>query len=647
MKKVYVYSAVPPNSKETIKEYGLLSGVEVAKNKEILKLARPTKKSRKEFVKKVEEKAASDRPYSVLGPSVLFTLPDESKITDKHFIKEWGLVPVRINLSKLLKDYPETIIWGAELLPIKDKWRKLSDEAFDRKIEQEYGLTWEEFLEAKSHELTLADVRKYSKKSPKSLWKDYEKVHIGKMYAANVPHAFIITPMGTIPYEYIEFIESRQNPNFDFSGTIIERTKKPPAIVWRSQNSPLNLSFRSQFYIYTYDSIQEDMLLNFYGGTSGYNYEFILNKNIKYFNPYNMLKSIDNAILPIWESPDYDFEDVKAIIQYAESGAIELIHEHYGIDWFDLESGAYSDGRCILRMKIKSVKDLSNEGLAILSLYAEYVNKPLEDLLQDFVSFLELQHFGTGLETHVDDKAFYRALQDLGYQGLYEYEYTDCDSPLNFVILDPSIIEYYKLVLPEDIKRYGSLEKAFKNTKLEKLDYLIYKNPVGIDSCRARVIRLKNRLEEDSQGYTDIEVLEEPFYFVHFTNNEQDIIEEGFLGREQELLDTRHSHDFTLSREGHIFAYRLNAKSLEAAYSELEAMYDEAFAEESDEFEFWEQSPFPLYGQSIIIAQAQKGIEAYHSGNQERQCIIPVACIEESQMIIDDSFLESYGVIVY
>ncbi len=37
MKTVYVYSAVPPNAKETIKEYGLLSGVEVAKNKEILK----------------------------------------------------------------------------------------------------------------------------------------------------------------------------------------------------------------------------------------------------------------------------------------------------------------------------------------------------------------------------------------------------------------------------------------------------------------------------------------------------------------------------------------------------------------------------------------------------------------------------------
>ena len=212
MKTVYVYSAVPPNAKETIKEYGLLSGVEVAKNKEILKLARPTKQSREDFVKKVEATAASDRPYPVLGPSVLFTLPDESKITDKHFIKEWGLIPVRINLSKLVEDYPETIIWGAELLPIKAKEMKLSDEAFDRKIEQEYGLTWEEFLEARSHELTLANVRKYSKMQPKTLWSNYERQHIGKYYAANVPHAFIITPMGYIPYAYVEFMNPRENP---------------------------------------------------------------------------------------------------------------------------------------------------------------------------------------------------------------------------------------------------------------------------------------------------------------------------------------------------------------------------------------------------------------------------------------------------
>ena len=236
MRTVYVYSAVPPNSKGTIEEYGLLSGVEVAKNKEILKLARPTKKSREDLVKKVEATAASDRPYPVLGPSVLFTMPDESKITDKHFIKEWGLIPVRINLSKLMEDYPETMIWGAELLPIKDKWNKLSDEAFDRKIEKEYGLTWEEFLEARSHELTLANVRKYSKMQPKTLWSNYERQSVGKYYAANVPHAFIITPMGNIPYAYVEFMNPRENPLDEYTQTLYHCS--PTVIDKIDPNSP-------------------------------------------------------------------------------------------------------------------------------------------------------------------------------------------------------------------------------------------------------------------------------------------------------------------------------------------------------------------------------------------------------------------------
>ena len=270
MRTVYVYSAVPPNSKGTIEEYGLLSGVEVAKNKEILKLARPTKKSREDFVKKVEATAASDRPYPVLGPSVLFTLPDESKITDKHFIKEWGLIPVRINLSKLMEDYPETIIWGAELLPYKGKWRKLSDEAFDRKIEQEYGLTWEEFLEARSHELTLANVRKYSKMQPKDLWSNYERQYVGKYYAANVPHAFIITPMGNIPYAYVEFMNPRENPLDEYTQTLYHCS--PTVIDKIDPNSPFGefmgtLFFASGFpyspglcdYVYkltmTYDQI--------------------------------------------------------------------------------------------------------------------------------------------------------------------------------------------------------------------------------------------------------------------------------------------------------------------------------------------------------------------------------------------------------
>jgi hypothetical protein len=204
---VYVYSAVPPNSLKTMRKYGLLSGAEVAKNKEVLHLARPEKKSRESFVKRVKSTLKSDYPYKILGPSVLFTLPDENKITDKHFIKEWNLTTIRINLTQLILDYPETIIWGAELVPFLHEWRGLSDEEFEEAIENTLGYDdWHEWEYDSSHQLSLSDVNAYGSMSPRELWQYYSLDDAGKYYAANVPHAFIITPMGTIPYKYIDFL---------------------------------------------------------------------------------------------------------------------------------------------------------------------------------------------------------------------------------------------------------------------------------------------------------------------------------------------------------------------------------------------------------------------------------------------------------
>lgn len=204
---VYVYSAVPPNSLKTMRKYGLLSGAEVAKNKEVLHLARPKKKSREDFLKRVKSTLKSDYPYNMMGPSVLFTLPDEDKITDKHFIKEWNLTPIRINLTQLILDYPKTIIWGAELVPFLHEWRGLSDEEFEKAIEDTLGYDdWREWEYDRSHQLSLSDVNAYGSMSPRELWQYYSLDDAGKYYAANVPHAFIITPTGTIPYKYIDFL---------------------------------------------------------------------------------------------------------------------------------------------------------------------------------------------------------------------------------------------------------------------------------------------------------------------------------------------------------------------------------------------------------------------------------------------------------
>jgi len=209
-KDVYVYSAVPPRSKTSIKKYGLLSGARVIGSDSLLKKARPKKEDRDKFVKMVKEKLSkrslSDK-VSVLGPSVFFTELDESKITEDHFIKRWSLEKIRINLTELLRDEPETIIYGAELIPIPIESDEMSEVEFGKYLESKGFKGLKDFRAARRRPLTLAEVRAYTKRSPRAMWRHYSvEHHTGRYYAANVPHAFIITPTGQIPAKYIDFV---------------------------------------------------------------------------------------------------------------------------------------------------------------------------------------------------------------------------------------------------------------------------------------------------------------------------------------------------------------------------------------------------------------------------------------------------------
>lgn len=205
MKNVELYTAIPFGSENLVKSYGLLSAVKVVDTPEVLKVARPDKKERDAFVKKVNEIFDSDSPESVLGPSAFFTLPDPSKITDDHFIKKWNLQTVRIDLTHLLEDYPNTIVFGVELIPYLSHWRNLSDENFYAEIKKLGYDNWDQFIEARRKILDLHEITYYTNLNPKYLWKDYDLSDSGKYYASNVPHAFILTPMGYIPSKYIKF----------------------------------------------------------------------------------------------------------------------------------------------------------------------------------------------------------------------------------------------------------------------------------------------------------------------------------------------------------------------------------------------------------------------------------------------------------
>jgi hypothetical protein len=130
-----------------------------------------------------------------------------------------------------------------------------------------------------------------------------------------------------------------------------------------------------------------------------------------------------------------------------------------------------------------------------------------------------------------------------------------------------------------------------------------------------------------------------PFYFAHFTNNGIDIMGKGFLGRADELINTKRTYG-EIVREGHIFAFRLDATSLREGLQELQDIFDAAEDESQHIFEW---SPIGMYGLGLVISKAEMGVEMYHSGDQEMQMIIPIACIDENEMLVVSDFFEQYG----
>lgn len=181
--EITLFTFVPKNAIDSIKTKGLLSAEELVKDKKALNLARPN--DSKSFKKKVEEKLEDPEMKELVGGiSAFFTLPDWTKITKKHNIHKLDLIPITINLSKLMKEEPKTKLIGVELAIYKDN---MSDEEFDKR----------------QKELSLDEVMPYTLKGPAELWKGYDVTHTTH-YASDVPHLIIVTPNKKIDAKYLK-----------------------------------------------------------------------------------------------------------------------------------------------------------------------------------------------------------------------------------------------------------------------------------------------------------------------------------------------------------------------------------------------------------------------------------------------------------
>lgn len=185
----YVYSYVPKSALEDILTEGLYGGEALIKRPDLLESAAKGRGlSAKEFKKNIEENLKSWSKDSSKGPNIIFHLiPDSQKLSKKHPTKKYKLIPIKINLTELLADFPETKIYGMELKPYSDTVT----------------------IKERSHFLNVKEIDEFLIMSPKEMWSRYNDIEDRGLYAPDVPHASIHCNNGIIPSKYIQKVNKK------------------------------------------------------------------------------------------------------------------------------------------------------------------------------------------------------------------------------------------------------------------------------------------------------------------------------------------------------------------------------------------------------------------------------------------------------
>ncbi len=182
---IYLYSYIPTDAQDTVMEYGLASSNYIKNNPELLKKIFPKNNEKRKWLQRFKDE---ENDITLKGPSVWLSKPNLNKILKmdpNHPLSEDKFTLVEINYSKLKEDYPETQIYGLELIPYENKDYK------NKKKEIE-------------HELNQEEILNLSKLSFEETWKDYLK---GEGYfSPNVPHGVVLTNNGVILPQYLKII---------------------------------------------------------------------------------------------------------------------------------------------------------------------------------------------------------------------------------------------------------------------------------------------------------------------------------------------------------------------------------------------------------------------------------------------------------
>jgi hypothetical protein len=143
-------------------------------------------------------------------------------------------------------------------------------------------------------------------------------------------------------------------------------------------------------------------------------------------------------------------------------------------------------------------------------------------------------------------------------------------------------------------------------------------------------------------------MIEKPFWFVHFTSedNAHAIRDDGFVGREdpEALFSTKRGIQSDLKEDGYVFGYLLKATNHQGAVDEVVLMFKDFF--EQKEKVYFDDPPYPysVVSPSFIVAKADFGVDAFHTMDDERQVIVPTKCIEQGSVFAALGALDEFGV---